>query len=165
MFGLFRKKWTIEETFKACSWWERSVPVCLATKLRAELVARGFPDEESRKIAAQGVNYITGEDWEAVVSKSSAEIKSVIAEHKSEVESAIRTLLLKDRSCREIVVYFLRIRTVLFAAQYGFDIWAENPMKERIDKILCEYGPEFPEEADPGKFSVMAQNFHHQFFP
>jgi|SRR5208337_4294047 len=165
MFGLFRRKWTFDETAKAFPLWERSVTVCLCTKLNAELIARGLPDETSRKIAAQGVNYITGEDWEADVRNASTEIKSVVEAHKSEIEPAIRELLVKDKPSREIVVYFLRIKAVLFAAHYGFDVWVKNPMNGRIEQILSIYGPEFPEEADPGKFDVMVLNFHHKFFP
>jgi hypothetical protein len=165
MFGLFRRKWTIDETAKAFPLWERSVPVCLAKKLNTELIARGLPDETSRKIAAQGVNYITGEDWEAVVNNASPEIKSVVEAHKSEIEPAIRALLERDKSAREIVVYFLRIKTVLLATFYGFDVWAKNPIKGRIEQILSMYGPEFPEEADPGKFSVMVLNFQRNIFP
>jgi len=165
MFGLFRRKWTVDETAKAFPLWERSVTVCLCTKLNAQLIARGIPNETSRKIAAQGVNYITGEDWKANVSNAAAEIKSVAEAHKSEIEPAINALLVKDKSVRELVVYFLRIKTALLAACYGFDVWAKDPMKERIEQILSVYGPEFPEEADPGKFSAMAMNFHHKVFP
>jgi len=165
MFGLFRRKWTLNETAKAFPLWERSVTVCLCTKLNKELIARGLPDETSRKIAAQGVNYISGEDWEADACNASPEIKSVVEAHKSEIEPAIRALLVKDKSAREIVVYFLRIKSVSFAAHYGFDAWANNPMKGRIEQILSIYGREFPEEADPGKFSVMVLNFQHNIFP
>ena len=56
----------MEETMKAYPLWERSVTVCLCTKWAAELVANGIPEETSRLIAAQGVNYI-GADWEAVI--------------------------------------------------------------------------------------------------
>ncbi len=165
MFGLFRRKWTFDETAKAFPLWERSITVCLFTKLTAELIARGFPDETSKAISAQGVNYITGVDWEASVNNASAETKSVVGAHKSEIESAIRALLVKDKSVREILVYFLRIKTVVLAAHYGFDVWAKNPMKERIEQILSMYGREFPEEADPGKFCVMVLNFQHKIFP
>jgi hypothetical protein len=165
MFGWFRRKWTVEETAEAFPLWERSVRVCLCTKLNAELIARGLPNETSRKIAAQGVNYITGEDWEAGASNASPEIKSVVEAHKSEIEPAIRALLVKDKSSREIVVYFLRIKTALLAAHYGFEVWANNPMNGRIYQILSIYGPEFPEEADPGKFCVMVLNFQHKVFP
>jgi hypothetical protein len=165
MFGLFRRKWTFEETAKAFPEWERSVTVCLFTKLQAELIAKGLPNETSAGIAAQGVNYITGVDWEASVSNASAKIKSLVEAHKSEIEPAIRALLAKDKSCREIVVYFLRIKTVFLAAHYGFDVWVKNPMYERIWQILSMYGREFPEEADPGKFCVMVLNFHHKIYP
>jgi hypothetical protein len=165
MFGLFRKKWTIDEVAQFFPEWERSVTVCLCTELHAELISRGFPNEASRAISAQGVNYITGVDWEASINKLPAKIKSVAEAHKSEVEPAIRALLVKDKSAREIVVYFLRIKTVFFAALYGFDVWEKDPMKERIWQILLKYGPEFPKEADPGKFCVMVLNFHRRFFP
>ena len=96
---------------------------------------------------------------------ASPEIKSVVEAHKSEIEPAIRALLVKDKSAREIVVYFLRITAVFLAAQYGFDVWAKNPMKGRIEQILSMYGREFPEEADPGKFCVMILNFQRKIFP
>jgi hypothetical protein len=165
MFGLFRRNWTIDETAKAFPLWERGVTVCLCTKLEAELIASGLPYETSGKIAAQGVNYITGQDWEADVINASPEIKSVVEAHKSEIEPAIRALLAKDKSSREIVVYFLRIKTVFLATLYGFDVWMKNPMYGRIYQILSMYGQEFPEEADPGKFSVMVLNFQHTIFP
>jgi hypothetical protein len=111
------------------------------------------------------VSYITGVDWEASVNNASAEIKSVVDAHKSEIEPAIRALLVKDKSSREIVVYFLRIKTVVLAAHYGFDVWDEHPMKGRIEQILSMYGREFPEEADPGKFCAMVLNFQHRIFP
>jgi hypothetical protein len=162
---MFGRKWTIEEVAEAFPQWERSVTICLCTELQTELIARGLPNEISRKIAVQGVNYITGVDWEASVNNASPEIKSVVEAHKSEIEPAIRALLAKDRSSREIVVYFLRIKTVFLAALYGFDVWAKNPMQGRIYQILSMYGQEFPEEADPGKFCVMVLDFHHKFFP
>jgi hypothetical protein len=165
MFGLFRRKWSVDETAKAFPLWERSVTTCLFTKLTAELIAGGLPDVTSKIIAAQGVNYITGQDWEADVINSSPEIKSVVESHKSEIEPAIGALLVKDKSAREIVVYFLRLKTILFSAQYGFDVWAKNQMKGRIEQILSMYGREFPEEADPGKFCVMILNFQHNIFP
>ncbi len=165
MFGLFRRKWTVEETSKAFPLWERSLRVCLCVRLSAELITTGLPDKTSRIIAAQGVNYITGEDWEADVGNATPEIKSVVEIHKSEIKPAINALLTKDKSIRELVVYFLRIKTVLLAAYYGFDDWAKDPMKERIDQILYLYRPEFPKEADPGKFNVMALNFHNKILP
>jgi hypothetical protein len=165
MFGLFRRKWTIDETAKAFPLWERSVTVCLCTKLDAELVSKGLPHETSATIAAQGVNYITGQDWEADVTNASPEIKSIVEAHKSEIEPAIRALLAKDKSSREIVVYFLRIKTVFLAALHGFDVWMKNPMYGRIYQILSMYGEDFPEEADPGKFSVMVLDFQHKIFP
>ncbi len=165
MFGLFRKKWTIGEIAEAFPQWERSVTVSLCTKLHAELISRGFPDEASRAIAAQGVNYITGVDWEASINNLPAKIKPIAEAHKSEIEPAIRALLVKDKSSRETVVYFLRIKTVFLAAVYGLDVWAKDPMKERIWQILSVYGPEFPEGADPGKFGVMVLNFQRHIFP
>jgi hypothetical protein len=77
----------------------------------------------------------------------------------------MRALLAKDKSIREIVVYFLRIKTVFLATLYGFDAWIKNPMYGNIYQILSMYGQEFPEEADPGKFSVMVLNFQHKLFP
>jgi len=163
--GLFRKKWKIEETLEAFPLWERSVTVCLFTKLRAELLAQGLSDDTSSAIAAQGVNYITGVDWEESVSNASAEIKSVVQAHKSSIEPAIRDLLMKDGSCRKVVVYFLCIKTVALGFLHGFEAWMADPMKERIERILSTFGPEFPEEADPGKFSVMVLDFQHKAFP
>ena len=155
----------MEETAEAFPLWEKSVKLCLYKTLEAELIASGIPNETSGKIAAQGVNYIVGKDWEEGVSNASPEIKSVVEAHKSEIEPAIRALLAKDKSSREIVVYFLRIKNIFFAACYGFDIWAKDPMHARIYQILSVYGHEFPEEADPGKFSAMVLNFQHKIFP
>ena len=127
MLDLFRHRWTLEETMKVYPHWERSVTVCLCTKWAAELVANGIPEETSRLIAAQGVNYITGADWEAVIQTLPPEKRLIIEAHKSEVVPSIRDLLAKDRSCREIVIYFLRIKsTVMLVAGGASDEKVKN---------------------------------------
>ena len=198
---LFRRKWTIEEVAKAYPFWERSVKVCLCEKLRAKLIAKGLPEETSAAMAAQGVNYITGEGWEANLKNASSEVKSVVEKHKSEIIPSVNSFLEKDKSLRGIIVYFLRIKSILVFAAEGASSekqkniemadeelkmlgvtredleasnkmfgghsskWMENPMKERIEKILSVYGPEFPEEADPIKFDRMVLDFHRSVFP
>ncbi len=155
MLNLFQKKPTIDKTINLFSNDERIMRVCLFKILTDKIIADGLSEKNSKIIAAQGVNYITGEDWEAIIQNiQDLKIKSVTENYKLEIISYVENLLEKDKKLREIVVYFLRIRTVLFFHRFGKD-WFENPMKERIEKILVEYGSEFPEGSDPVRFNEM----------
>jgi len=192
---------TIKETAEVFPTWERALKVDLYKKIVDWNLAKGIPEETSKVIAAQGVNYITGEDWGENLQSATEEIKKTFDKHKSEIIPFVKAMLETDKMCREVVVNYLRIKSVLmFAAegasseeQKGIEMtdeelrllnvtrddfenskkmfggfsskWMKNPMKERIEKILLTYGPEFPEEVDLIKFDKLILDFHRTIFP
>ena len=139
MSGLFNNKTTITEAAKAFPTWERVIKVGFYKRLSDELIARGYQEEVSGLMAAQGINYITGEDWEATIQNLSPEKKSIIEIHKAEVVPSVAALLAEDKSYRAIIVYFLRIKSILM-------LLAEGPSDEKqkdieiSDEILAKMG-------------------------
>jgi hypothetical protein len=53
-----------------------------------------------------------------------------------------------DQQTREIIVATLRMTSILNFGKYG-TAWLQSPAKARIERLLIEYGPEFPEEITP----------------
>jgi hypothetical protein len=64
-----------------------------------------------------------------------------------------------DRQTREIIVATLRMTTVLNFGKYG-RAWFQNPAKMRIERLLVEYGPEFPEEITPEAYVQLTAAYH-----
>jgi hypothetical protein len=163
MFNFFKSKVLVTEVAEAFPAWARSLRVCLCTKLTEFNIAKGLTKEISDIIAPQGVNYITGEDWEKNLQSASEEIKSVVQLHKSEVIPLVKAFFETDKTYRELLVNYLRILSVMQVPIRG-DEWFGSDDKQRIEKILLVYGPEFPEEADPVKFGQMVHDFHKKVF-
>ena len=164
MFNIFKKKTSIKDITEAFPVWERGLKVDLYVKFRDWNLSHGLPEEIGRRIAAQGVNYITGEEWEKNLQSTTEEIKKMVDKHKSEIIPAVKAMLETDKMCREVIVNYLRIKSVLMFAALGNE-HMESDTKKRIEEILLIYGPEFPEEADPVKFGQLMLDFHHTIFP
>ena len=64
-----------------------------------------------------------------------------------------------DQQTREIIVATLRMTTVLNFGKYG-RAWFQNPAKMRIEQLLVEYGPEFPEEITPEAYAQLTAKYH-----
>ena len=43
--------------------------------------------------------------------------------------------------------------------EYG-RVWLQSPAKTRIERLLVEYGPEFPEEIAPEPYAQLSAAFH-----
>ncbi len=164
MFNIFKKKTTIKDTAEAFPVWERGLKVVLYIKFADWNLSHGLPEEICKKIAAQEVNYITGEDWEKNLQSATEEIKKTVEKHKSEIIPTVKAMLETDKMCREVIVNYLRIKSVLLFAALGSE-HMKSDTKNRIKEILLIYGPEFPEEADPVKFGQLMLDFHHTVFP
>ena len=164
MFNIFKKKMSIKETVEAFPIWERVLKVDLYKKIVDWNFTKGIPEETAKVIAAQGVNYITGEDWEKNLQSATEEIKRTVDKHKSEIIPSVNAMLKTDKMCREIIVNYLRIKSVLLFAISGKE-YLESDTHKRIEEILLIYGPEFPEEVDLIKFRKLMLDFHHTIFP
>ncbi len=139
MFDFLNNKATIAETAKAFPQWERVIKVDFYKRLKDELVARGYQEEISGFIAAQAINYITGEDWEAIIQTLSPEKKAIIEPHKAEVAPSMAALLAENKSYRAIIVYFLRIKSILMFIAEGPSDEKEKDI-EISDDILAKMG-------------------------
>lgn len=139
MSSLFNNKTTIAEAAKDFPTWERVIKVDFCKRLSDELVARGYHQEVSRLIAAQGINYITGEDWEATIQNLPPEKKSIIEIHKVEVVPSMAALLAEDKSYRAIIVYFLRIKCILMLLAEGSSDEKQKDI-EISDDMLAKMG-------------------------
>ena len=64
-----------------------------------------------------------------------------------------------DRQTREIIVATLRMTNVLNFWRYG-TAWLQDPAKMRIERLLVEYGPEFPEEITPEAYAQLTAAYH-----
>jgi len=166
VIGIYKifEKVTIKETVEAFPIWERWLKVDLYKKFVDWNLAKGMPEETAKTIAAQGVNYITGEDWEKNLQNATEEIKRMVDKYKSEIIPSVNAMLKTDKMCREIIVNYLRIKSVLLFAISGKE-YLESDTHKRIEEILLIYGPEFPEEVDLIKFRKLMLDFHHTIFP
>ena len=162
-------QWTTEEIIEIFSKCERMLRVDLFKKFEDWNVAHGLTEEIGGFVAAQGVNYLTGEEWadnllEDNQIRTTEEMKRVIDEHGSQILPFFKAMLKTDKMCREIIVNYLRIKdALLFAA--GRDKYMRSEDKRRIDNILSIYGPEFPGEPDMDRFGKLMMDFHHTVFP
>jgi hypothetical protein len=64
-----------------------------------------------------------------------------------------------DRQTREIIVATLRMTSVLMFGKYE-KAWLQSPAKMRIERLLVEYGPEFPEEITPAAYEQLSARYH-----
>ena len=64
-----------------------------------------------------------------------------------------------DRQTREIIVATHRMTAVLNFGKYG-TAWLEDPAKIRIERLLVEFGPEFPEEIAPAAYMQLFSAYH-----
>jgi len=164
MLNIFKKKTSIKDIAEAFPVWERGLKVDFYVKFLDWNLSHGLPEEIGRRIAAQGVNYITGEEWEKNLQSATEEIKKTVDKHKSEINPAVKAMLETNKMCREVIVNYLRIKSVLMFATLESE-HMESDTKKMIEEILLIYSPEFPEEADPVKFGQLMLDFHHKIFP
>ena len=155
---------TVDKTAKTFPTWERMLKVDLYNKFVNWNIAKGLSEEVGGVIAAQGANYITGENWEKNLQDANEKIKTMVDKHKSEIIPSVKEILKTDKMCREVIVNYLRILNLLLFANRGNE-YMESDDKKRIEEILMVYGAEFSEEPDPIKFDKLLLDFHHSIFP
>jgi len=115
--------------------------------------------EAARTLAAQVVNFIMGEDIDEIARVSDEPLRSRIMAILPQVRQRAAECMQADRQTREIIVATLRMTTVLNFGKYG-RAWFQNPAKMRIERLLVEYGPEFPEEITPEAYAQLTAKYH-----
>ena len=138
--------------------WSDAVRVDLAEDL-CNIYSSQMDRQAARALAAQVVNFLMGEDIDEIARASGEPLRSRIMAILPQVRQRAAECMQADRQTREIIVATLRTTTVLNFGKYG-KAWFENPAKMRIERLLVEYGPEFPEEIHPEAYEQLAARYH-----
>ena len=117
--------------------------------------------EMVRTLAAQVVNFLVGEDIDEhhIIARFDEPLRSRIMAILPQVRQRAAEYMQADRQTREIIVATLRMTTFLNFWRYG-EAWFQNPAKMRIERLLVEYGSEFPEEITPAAYARMFATYH-----
>jgi hypothetical protein len=113
----------------------------------------------AKALAAQVANFLKGADIDEIARVSDEPLRSRIMAILPQVRQRAAEYMQADRQTREIIVATLRMTTFLNLWKYG-EAWFQNPEKMRIERLLVEYGPEFPEEITPVAYAQMFSTYH-----
>jgi len=115
--------------------------------------------EAADALAAQVVNFLKGEDIDEIARVSDSPMRSWIVAVLPQVRQRAAEYMQADRQTREIIVATLRMTSVLNFGKYG-EAWFQDPAKMRVERILVEFGPEFPEEITPAAYMQLFAAYH-----
>jgi hypothetical protein len=155
---LFRKSCdmeTAQQLFATCL---RAIQVDLCSDLD-NIYSSQMDRNAAGTLAAQVVNFLKGEDIDEIARVSDEPLRSWIMAISPQVRQRAAECMRADRQTREIIVATLRMTTVLNFGKYG-RAWFQNPAKMRIERLLVEYGPEFPEEITPEAYAQLTAKYH-----
>ncbi|MGA3332526.1 MAG: hypothetical protein ABSC62_00035 [Terracidiphilus sp.] len=145
----------LDEVFVTCL---RLMQVDLCEELH-NIYSSQMDGKVARTLAAQVVNFLKGEDIDEVARVSDEPLRSRIMAIFPQVRQRAAECMQADRQTREIIVATLRMTSVLNFWKYGV-AWHESPAKMRIERLLVEYGPEFPEEITPAAYVQLFDTYH-----
>ena len=101
--------------------------------------------------AARVACYLIGEDLDTDTPEATEFAVKEGKKIRNKIPELASGFMELDMVIRELVVYTLRMRSVIVA--YIFEkkgsVFFESPEYERINEVLQKYGKEFPEEANP----------------
>jgi hypothetical protein len=145
----------LDENFAMCL---RAMKVDMCADL-SNIYSSQMESEAARTLAAQVVNFLMGEDIEEIARVSDEPLRSRIMAILPQVRQRAAEYMQADRQTREIIVATLRMTTFLNFGEYGL-AWLQSPAKMRIERLLVEYGPEFPEEITPAAYIKLFTSYH-----
>lgn len=146
---------TAEELFDTCL---RAIQVDLYADLK-NIYSSQMDGEAAGALAAQVVNFLKGEDIDEIARVSDEPLRSRIMAILPQVRQRAAECMRADRQTREIIVATLRMTNVLNFGKYG-TAWLQYPAKMRIERLLVEYGPEFPKEINPAAYGQLTAKYH-----
>jgi hypothetical protein len=144
-----------ERSFEMCL---RIIQIDLAEDL-CNIYSSQMDHKVARTLAAQVVNFLKGEDIDEIASVSDEPLRSRIMAILPQVRQRAAECMQADRQTREIIVATLRMTTVLNFGKHG-KAWYQSPAKMRIEQLLVEYGPEFPEAINPAAYEQLSARYH-----
>lgn len=145
----------LDDNFVVCL---RLMKVDLANDI-CNIYSSQMDHKEARTLAAQVVNFLMGEDIDEIARVSDEPLRSRIMAILPQVRQRAAEYMQADRQTREIIVATHRMTSVLNFGKYG-TAWLQDPAKMRIERLLVEYGPEFPEEITPAAYIQLFAAYH-----
>jgi hypothetical protein len=145
----------LDENFTMCL---RLMKVDLCEDLR-NIYSAQMDGNAAKPLAAQVVNFLMGGDIDEIARVSDEPLRSWIMAILPQVRQRAAEYMQADRRTREIIVATLRMTSVLNFGKYGI-AWLQNPAKMRIERLLVEYGPEFPEAITPAAYMQLFATYH-----
>jgi hypothetical protein len=145
----------LDDNFAMCL---RLMKVDLCEDVR-NIYSSQMDDKAARTLAAQVVNFLMGEDIDEIARVSDEPLHSWIMAILPQVKQRAAEYMQADRRTREIIVATHRMTSVLNFGKYGI-AWLQSPEKMRIERLLVEYGPEFPEEINPEAYIQLFAIYH-----
>jgi hypothetical protein len=139
----------VDEVFAMCL---RQIKVILYEYV-SNIYSSQMDGEAAKTLAAQVVDFLMGEDIDEhhIIARFDEPLRSWIMAILPQVRQRAAEYMQADRQTREITVATLRMTSVLNFGKYGI-AWLQSPAKMRIERLLVEYGPEFPEEITPAAY-------------
>lgn len=135
----------------------RAVKMVLYAELRS-YYKESHGLEMAKVMAAQVVNYLAGEDIDAVYEKAAEPLKSKIGRIKDQIPKLAEEKMERDSGAREIIIYSLKMEEIYKLAQLG-EAYYKSADKGRIERIMAKYGTEFPIEVSPSIYSLLVTKF------
>jgi hypothetical protein len=157
-FFLKRVEWTFERTERSFEMCLRAIQVDLYADLR-NIYSSQMDGEAASALAAQVVNFLKGEDIDEIPRVSDETRRSVIRSILPQVRQRAAECMQADRRTREIIVATLRMTSILNFWKSEI-AWLQSPAKMRIERLLVEYGPEFPKEITPAAYEQLSARYH-----
>jgi|NGEPerStandDraft_6_1074524.scaffolds.fasta_scaffold27448_2 TPR repeat protein len=144
-----------ERSFETCL---RVIQIDLAEDL-CNIYSSQMDHKAARTLAAQVVNFLKGEDIDEIARVSDEPLRSRIMAILPQVRQRAAECMQADRQTREIIVATLRMTSFLNFGKYG-RAWFQSPAKMRVEQLLVEYGPEFPEEITLAAYEQLSARYH-----
>jgi hypothetical protein len=133
------------------------VQVLLSLELGREY-EREFDTKTAGVLAAQVVNYLTGQDLERSYARVDELTQSKILQIKDQITVRADEKMLHDPIVRETIVYTHRMKMVLGFASDG-DAFLTTDAAARSEDILLKYAAEFRQEVTPDLYDQIVARF------
>ena len=128
--------------------------------------ARGLERDLAAGIAALQATYLAGEPWREALERASEALRARLQPYFESIEPWALQLLREQDELRGVVLYYLRVWSVLRFNHYveaGAEAaWYESPEHQRSSEILDAFGGEPEELPVPEDFQRLVVAFHRR---
>ena len=138
--------------------------VCAVLRQRHE--ARGLDPSTAADVAALQASYLAGDPWQELLERAGADIRARVEPYVESIEPWAHQVLSKEDQMREVVLYQLRVRSLLEFNQWvregREEAFYESDQHQRVSEILSALGGEPEEPPDPEEFQSLVVAFHRR---